>query len=59
MALAVCKYMELKTGKSIKYIMKSLKGVTDARILNALINEEIIMRSEIKEETKQLPSQTD
>ena len=54
MALAVCKYMELKTGKSTKYIVKALKGVTDARILNTLSDEEITLRSEIKEETKQL-----
>jgi len=32
MALAVCKYMELKTNKSTKHIIKLLKGVTDARI---------------------------
>jgi hypothetical protein len=56
MALAVCKYMELKTGKSIKHIVKALKGVTDARIMNTLSGEEIILRSVIKEETKQLLS---
>jgi transposase len=56
MALAVCKYMELKTGKSIKHIIKALKGVTDARIINTLSGEEIILRSVIKEETKQLLS---
>ena len=33
MALAVCKYMELKTGKATKHIVKLLKGVTDARNL--------------------------
>lgn len=57
MALAVCKYMELKTGKSTKHIVKLLKGVTDARILNTLTGEEITLRSEIKDETKQLLSQ--
>ncbi|MDI6766220.1 MAG: IS1634 family transposase [Bacteroidota bacterium] len=36
MALAICKYMELKSGKSTKNIVKTLKGVTDARILNQL-----------------------
>lgn len=54
MALALCKYMELKTGKSTKYIIKRLKAVTDARILNKLTKEEIILRSEIDDETKQL-----
>lgn len=54
MALAVCKYMELKTGKSIKAIIKSLQSITDARILNTLTNKEIIMRSELKNEVKQI-----
>lgn len=51
MALAVSKYMELKTGKSLKHIVQSLKGVTDARILNTLTQKEIILRSEIPDET--------
>jgi hypothetical protein len=54
MALAVCKFMELKTGKSTKVIIKLLKQVTDARILNTLTNEEIILRSELSTETKEL-----
>lgn len=53
-ALVVCKYMELKTNKSTKHIIKLLKGVTDARILNTLTNQEITLRSQISEETKQL-----
>jgi len=53
MALAVCKFMELKTGKSTKVIIKLLKQVTDARILNTLTNEEIILRSELSTETKE------
>lgn len=52
MALAVCKYMEIKTGISTKQIVKLLKSVTDARILNTLTDEEIIMRSELKEEAQ-------
>lgn len=54
MALAVCKYMELITGKSTKYILKRLKAVTDARILNTFTKEEFRMRSVIGDETKQL-----
>ena len=57
MALAVCKYMELKTNKSTKHIIKLLKGVTDARILNTLTNKEITLRSQISEETQQLLTQ--
>lgn len=54
MALAVCKYMELKTGRSTKALIHLLKQVTDARILNMLTNEEIIIRSEISAETQQV-----
>lgn len=54
MALAVSTYMENKTGKSIKHIIASLKGVTDARILNMLTNQEITLRSEIPQETEEL-----
>lgn len=54
MALAVCKYMELQTGKSTRAIIKLLKGVTDARLLNTLTNEEIIIRSELSTETQEL-----
>jgi len=34
MALAVCKYMELKTDRSIKSNLKLLKSVTDAKLVN-------------------------
>lgn len=54
MALAACKYMELKTKKSTKVIIKLLKQVTDARILHTLTNEEIILRSEISTETEKI-----
>jgi len=50
MALAVCKYMELKTGKSTKHILKALKGVTDARMLDTTSKHEIIMRAPIDDE---------
>ena len=52
MSLAIAKYMEIKTGKSIKSIIRLFKSVTDARILNTLTNEEIILRSEISKELK-------
>ena len=54
MALSVCKYMELKTGKSTKAIIKLLKQVTDVRLLNTLTNEEIIIRSELSPEIHRL-----
>ena len=54
MALAICKYLEIKTGSSIRQIVKILKSVTDARIMNTLTNEEITMRSEISTEIKEI-----
>lgn len=54
MALVVCKYMELITGKSTKKIIKLLKNITEARIKNLLTNEEIIMRMKIPEEVENL-----
>lgn len=54
LSLAVCKYMELKTGKSTKAILKLLKSITDARLFNTLTNEEIIIRSEVTEEIQKM-----
>lgn len=54
MALAVCKYLELKTGKSTRTIIKLLKKITDARLLNTLTDEEIIIRSDVPEEIQKL-----
>jgi len=56
MALAVCKYLEIKTGKSTKQIVRILRSVTDARIKNTLTREEITMRSEITANIKQILS---
>ena len=54
MALAVCKYMELKTGKSTKKIIKLLRGITEARMKNLITGEIFVMRKEISEEISQL-----
>jgi transposase len=54
MALAVCKYMELKSGRSTKSILKLLKGVTDARMVNTESGEEFTLRSALGEEVKEL-----
>lgn len=53
-ALAICKYLEIKTGDSIRQIVKILKSVTDAKIKNTLTGEEITMRSEISADIKQI-----
>ena len=50
MALAVCKYIELKTGRSIKSILKLLKGVTDATIVDTLSGKKFTLRSPINDE---------
>ncbi len=52
MALAICKYMELKTEKSTQTIIKLLKSVTDARIMNTISGEEIILRVKMNSEVK-------
>lgn len=52
MSLAVAKFMELKTGKSIKSLMDSCKKITDARVLNPASGEEILWRVPIPEEIK-------
>lgn len=54
MALAVCKYMELKTGKSTKKTVKLLRSITEARIKNKLTGEIIVMRQQLPEEVEQL-----
>lgn len=54
MALSISKYLEIKTGKSVKKIVQLLKTVTDARILNTLTNQEFILRSDIPSELKNI-----
>ncbi|MFH1713098.1 MAG: IS1634 family transposase [Candidatus Jacksonbacteria bacterium] len=59
MALAISKYLEIKTGKSVKKIVQLFKKVTDARILNTLTNQEIALRSDIPAELKSILSKLD
>lgn len=54
MALAVAKFMEVKSGKSIKVILEVLKRVTDARVLHIATQEEALWRSVIPEEAKHI-----
>ena len=54
MALSVCKYMELKTGKSTNSILKLLRSVTDAMVVNKLTGEESTLRSPISNEILEL-----
>jgi transposase len=50
MALAISKYMEIRTDKSIKQIIRAFRRITDAKILNTITKEETIMRSKIPDE---------
>lgn len=54
MALVVAKYIEIKTKKSIRSVVKELKKVTDARIYDKNRKKEIVMRSEINKNTEKI-----
>jgi hypothetical protein len=54
MALAIAKYIEIKSKKSIRAVTKILKKVTDAKILDKTNGREIFMRSEVDEETREI-----
>lgn len=57
MALVICKYIELKTSRSIKFCLKLLRSVTDATLVNTLSGEEIILRSPISNEIQEVLKQ--
>ena len=54
MALALSKYIEIKTKQSIHAVLDACKSVTDARILHTVTNKIIIMRSGIPDEVKSI-----
>lgn len=53
-ALTLAKYIEIKTKKSIRSVVKTLKKITDARIVDQLHRREIVMRSEVSDEAKEI-----
>lgn len=53
-SLAVCKYLEIQTDKSARYVIDKLKSITDGRILNTITGKEIVMRGEITDEIRKL-----
>lgn len=53
-SLAVCKYLEIQTGKSARYVIDKLKSITDGRMLNTITGKEIVMRGEITDEIRKL-----
>ena len=54
MALAICKFIEIKTKMSIQSALKILRGVTDARIFDKVSKREVVLRSEIKSEVAEV-----
>lgn len=51
-ALAIGKHIEITTGKSLHAVKDILWDVTDAHIIDKVTGEEIVLRSEVDEETK-------
>jgi hypothetical protein len=49
MALALAKYIEIKTGRSIKAVMKELKKATDARIYDSVTKQEFLIKAKTNE----------
>ena len=54
MALAISKYIEIKSQKSIKAVTKLLKKTTDARIFDQINKKEVIMKGQISNELKEI-----
>ena len=54
MALAICKFIEIKTEMSIQSVLKLLRGVTDARIFDKVSKREVVLRSEIRSEVAEV-----
>jgi transposase len=54
MALAISKYIETKSKRSIKAVVKLLKKTTDARIFDQINKREVIMKGQISDELKEI-----
>jgi hypothetical protein len=54
MALAIAKYIEIKTDRSIKAVVKELKKSINARIYDEINKREVVMRSKISDEVKKI-----
>lgn len=57
-ALVAAKYMELRTGLSIRAIVDVLWSVTDARIIDTTSDKEFILRSELSEDIHSVVKKT-
>jgi transposase len=56
-ALAISKYIEIKTKKSIKSVIKTLKSSINSVIINKSTNQQIILESEISDDIKKILQQ--
>lgn len=54
MALAISKYIEIKTGRSIRSVLDACKLVTDAVIVHRPSGRQIVMRSPIPDEVAEI-----
>ncbi len=54
MALAIAKYVEIKTNRSIQVFLSECKKITEARILNKVNNKTIFMRVRLSNEVLSL-----
>ena len=59
MALAISKYIEIKTSKSIRHVIKDFLKITDANILDTVSKKVHTMRVNIPENTRTLLSKLD
>jgi transposase len=59
MALAICKFIEIKTGRSIKAVLKLLKSATDSRLQNKITNQEFIIKAQINDEVRRILEKID
>ena len=55
MALVISKHIELQTGLSIKRFITECKKITDARMINTLIQKELIVIGRVTEIAKAFP----
>jgi uncharacterized protein (DUF2461 family) len=54
MALAISKYMEIKTKTSLKRVITTLKRVTDAILVDKITAKQTIMRMNMNEEVRDI-----
>ncbi|MBP7710751.1 MAG: hypothetical protein KA100_06770 [Rickettsiales bacterium] len=52
MALSLAKYIEIKTSRSIKAVVKELKKSINVRIYDEINRREVVMKPKISDEVK-------